>query len=251
VIADISGAIINPVREAWEEPVSPRTILTFTLPDYHLFCRLAEAAGPPRHIWNCALQTGTWGGRPLTIVAPALGAPYAAVVLEKLIALGAEMALAFGWCGSLQTRTPIGAVILPEAAVSGDGASKYYFPDETSHQPHPALRSHLQQSLERANLSFERGQVWTTDAFYRETTELVTHHQAQGVLGVEMEMAALFAVGRFRRVPVAGLLVVSDELASLSWRPSYRDEELKERFRRSRREAARLMLTAAAGWSGA
>ncbi len=44
---------------------------------------------------------------------------------------------------------------------------------------------------------------------------LVRHYQTQGVLGVDLEMAALFTVGRYRRVPVAGLLVVSDELATL------------------------------------
>ena len=245
-----SEAIINPVREEWEEPVSPRVILTFTLPDYRFLCRLANAAGPPRYIWNCAMQEGTWDGRAVTLVAPAIGAPYAVAVLEKLIVLGAAMVLALGWFGSLQTQAPIGAVILPEAAVSGDGTSRYYFPAEDSHSPHPVLLAHLQQSLERAALPFCRGRIWTTDAFYRETVDLVRGYQSQGVLGVEMEMAALFAVGRFRQVPVAGLLLVSDELAEMSWQPAYRSEALRQRFRQSRHEAARFLLTAAAQWGG-
>lgn len=243
-----SEAIINPVREEWEEPVSPRVILTFTLPDYRFLCHLANAAGPPRYVWNCALQEGTWNDQALTLVAPAIGAPYAVAVLEKLIALGAAMVLALGWCGSLQTQAPVGTVILPEAAVSGDGTSRYYFPEEDSHSPHPLLLAHLQRSLERADLPFCRGRVWTTDAFYRETVDLVRAHQGQGVLGVEMEMAALFAVGRFRRVPIAGLLLVSDELAEMSWQPAYRSEALRQRFRQSRHAAARLTLTAAAQW---
>ncbi|MCL4501472.1 MAG: nucleoside phosphorylase [Deltaproteobacteria bacterium] len=242
-------AIINPVREVWEAPVSPRVILTYTLPDYRFLCRLANAAGSPRYIWNCALQEGTWNGQAITLVAPAIGAPYAVAVLEKLIALGAAVVLALGWCGSLQTRAPIGAVILPETAVSGDGTSRYYFPAEGSHKAHPGLLAHLQQSLDRAGLSFCRGRVWTTDAFYRETVDLVRDHQAQGVLGVEMEMAALFAVGRFRQIPVAGLLLVSDELAEMSWQPAYRSEKLRQHFRQSRHEAARLLLAAAAQWS--
>lgn len=246
-----SPAIINPEREEWEAPVSPRVILTFTLPDYRFLCRLANATGAPRYLWNCAWQEGTWDGQAVTLVAPAIGAPYAVAVLEKLIALGAAMVLALGWCGSLQTQAPIGALILPEAAVSGDGTSRYYFPATDSHSPHPVLLAHLQQSLERADLPFCRGRVWTTDAFYRETVDLVRGYQAQGVLGVEMELAALFAVGRFRRVPVAGLLLVSDELADLSWQPAYRSEALRQRFRQSRHQAARLILTAAAEWGGA
>ena len=243
-------AIIDPEREGWEEAVSPRIILTFTLPDFRFLCRLANAAGPPRYLWNCAVQEGIWMGQVITLVAPAIGAPYAAVVLEKLIALGATMALALGWCGSLHAQAPIGAVILPETAISGDGTSRYYFPGEDRHSPHPALLAHLQQCLKQAQIAFRRGRIWTTDAFYRETVELVRDHQEQGVLGVEMEMAALFAVGRFRQVPVAGLLLVSDELADLSWRPAYHREELRQHFRQARHEAARLTLTAAAQWRG-
>jgi uridine phosphorylase len=245
-----AAAIINPGREGWEEAVSSRIILTFTLPDFRFLCRLANAAGPPRYLWNCAVQEGTWMSQAITVVAPAIGAPYAAVVLEKLIALGATVALALGWCGSLQAQAPIGAVILPETAISGDGTSRYYFPGEDRHSPHPALLAHLQQCLEQAEMVFRRGRIWTTDAFYRETVDLLRSHQAQGVLGVEMEMAALFAVGRFRQVPVAGLLLVSDELADLSWRPAYRSEELRQHFRRARHAAARLTLTAAAQWGG-
>jgi uridine phosphorylase len=248
LLASAPEAIINPVREVWEEPVAPRIILTFTLPDFRFLCRLANAAGPPRYLWNCAVQPGAWDGRPLTLVAPAIGAPYAVAVLEKLIALGAEMVLALGWCGSLHTQAPIGTVIIPEAAVSGDGTSRYYFPEEDCHNAHPELLAHLWQFLEGAGLPLCRGRVWTTDAFYRETADLIRCQQAQGVLAVEMEMAALFAVGRFRQVPVAGLLVVSDELATLTWQPAYRSQELRQRFRESRHEAARLTLAAAAQW---
>ena len=59
-----------------------------------------------------------------------------------------------------------------------------------------------------------------------------------------MEMAALFTVARFRQVAAAGLLVVSDELATLQWQPGYRSEP----FRRGRDQAARLALAAAAQW---
>jgi purine-nucleoside phosphorylase len=105
------------------------------------------------------------------------------------------------------------------------------------------LRGLLQTSDHR----WQEGPVWSTDGFYRETAPLVQAYQAQGVLGVDMEMAALFTVGRFRQVPVAGLLVVSDELATLRWNPGYRSEP----FRRARDQAARLVLAAAAEWEDA
>ncbi len=98
-------AIINPTREPWDEPVTARVILTFTLPDYRYLCRLVQPQEPPRYIYNCALREGRWDDQPITLTAPALGAPYAVMVLEKLMALGARMVLALGWCGSLQSQS--------------------------------------------------------------------------------------------------------------------------------------------------
>ena len=78
------------------------------------------------------MQEGTWDGQAITLVAPAIGAPYAVAVLEKLIALGAR-----DGPGPGLVRLPAspGAhrrpVILPEAAVSGDGTSRYYFPADS------------------------------------------------------------------------------------------------------------------------
>ncbi|MEW6660133.1 MAG: nucleoside phosphorylase [Thermodesulfobacteriota bacterium] len=235
-------ALIHPTREPGEAPVSPRVILAFTRPDYHNLCRLSGAAGPPRYLWDCALHEGSWAGKSITVAGPALGAPYAVMVLERLIALGAKTVLALGWCGSLQSQVKVGSLVLPTAAVSGDGTSPHYLPGHLQPSPQPGLCQRLQHQLEGAEIPWHAGPIWTTDAFYRETVEQVSRHQSQGVLGVDLEVAALFAVGQFRQVAVAGLLVVSDELAELAWRPGFSTPA----FRQGRRVATRVVLEAAA-----
>ncbi|MGB5748539.1 MAG: purine-nucleoside phosphorylase, partial [Desulfobacterales bacterium] len=60
---------------------------------------------------------------------------------------------------------------------------------------------------------------------YRETKEKVDYYQKQGVLAVEMEASALFSVAQFRQVELCAMLVVSDELSSLKWRPGFRDQQ--------------------------
>jgi uridine phosphorylase len=241
-----SEAIINPTREPWDLPVKDRVILTFTLPDYRYLCRLMQPADPPRYIYNCALREGCWEDRTITIIGPALGAPYAVMVLEKLIALGARMILAVGWCGSLQSHLAIGDLLLPTTTVSTEGTSQHYPLDGQPPDPDPVLVRQLRDLLAASDNRWQEGAVWSTDGFYRETVDLVQRYQAQGVLGVDMEMAALFTLGRFRRVPVGGLLVVSDELASLKWKNDYRSE----RFRRARDQAARMVLATVAQWDG-
>jgi uridine phosphorylase len=244
--ASLSDAIINPRREPWDAPVAARVILTFTLPDYRYLCRLMQPSPPSRSIYNCALREGCRDGRPVTLMAPALGAPYAVMVLEKLIALGARMVLALGWCGSLQPDLKIGDLVLPAATMSTEGTSRHYPLNGQPPDPDPDLCRLLRQGLETSPHPWQEGPVWSTDGFFRETAELVQYYRTQGVLGVDMEMAALFTVGRFRQVPVAGLLVVSDELATCKWQPGYRSEA----FRRARDRAARLVLAAAGQWDG-
>ncbi|MBM4275560.1 MAG: uridine phosphorylase [Deltaproteobacteria bacterium] len=239
----LEKAIIEPAPEPWEAPVSPRVIMTFARPDYHFLSRQTQA-GAPRYIWDCALREGRWQGRPLTITAPAVGAPYAVMVLEKLIALGARLVLALGWCGSLQPQVKVGHLALPTGALAGDGTSRHYDPTAPAPAPDPGLFNLLRQNLSQAPVPWHSGMVWTTDAFYRETVELVRHYQVLGALGVDLELAALFAAGAFRGIAVAGLLVVSDELADLTWKPGYRSA----RFRQARDLAVRLALDTAAQW---
>jgi uridine phosphorylase len=238
--------LIHPTREPGEKPVTPTVILSFTQPDYQALCRLGEAQGPPRQIYGCACRPAAWQGAALTVAAPALGAPYAAMVLEKLIALGARRVLALGWCGSLSPKVLIGSLILPRRALSGDGTSPHYCPPGEEPLPHAGLYDLLAASLQNGEVPWHTGPVWSTDAFFRETTELVKSCRQQGILGIDMEMAALFAVGRFRRIALAGLLVVSDELFTLKWQPA----RGAPAFREARQAALRSVLDVAAKGEG-
>ena len=86
----------------------------------------------------------------------------------------------------------------------------------------------VEQVLADNRVDFRSGKIWTTDAVYRETREKVERYQKQGVLAVEMEISALFSVAQFRQVELGAMLVVSDELSALKWRPGFRDKRFVE-----------------------
>lgn len=243
---DDRDALVQPRREMGEEQVTPTVVLTFTQPDYQALGRLAQVQGSRRQIWGCAWRQVSWEGASFTVVAPALGAPLAAMVLEKLIALGVRRVLALGWCGSLTPQVKIGDLILPTGAFPGDGTSPHYWREPGLIPPQQGLFDFLSERLRDAGIPWHAGPVWSTDAFYRETKGLVRYCQSQGMLGIELELAALLAVGSYRQIAVAGLLVVSDELFDYEWRPA-RGSEV---FRQARKKALPLMLDVAAAAEG-
>ena len=175
---------------------------------------------------------------PVTLAGPFLGAPQAVIAMEKLIVLGAKKIWVLGWCGSLQPDLPTGHLIIPTNAVSEEGTSNHYPISNRLPESNTALNRMLEEALIQQSLPFSRGSVWTTDALYRETPDKVKTFQDQGILAVEMEISALMTVALYRSVAMAGLLVVSDELFQLKWRPGFSNPLLKK----SSRAAGKVLL---------
>ena len=103
--------------------------------------------------------------------------------------------------------------------------------------PSNLLLQETRQTIKSTLTTYHEGLVWTTDAAFRETREAVVSFQERGVLAVEMELSALLSVGIFHDVDVSALLVVSDELSSLTWKPGFKSE----RFKQGRRDAAGIV----------
>ncbi len=67
---------------------------------------------------------------------------------------------------------------------------------------HDFLTDTAVQCLERHGVSYVVGKVWTTDAIYRETPEIIAERKKQGCIAVEMECSASLAVAEFRNIPI-------------------------------------------------
>lgn len=152
-----------------------------------------------------------------------IGAPVAAVMVEDLIALGCRRVVSIGTCGGMDPSLTVGDLVLCSGAIRDDGTSYHYLPDGEPAVPDAELTTDLSDALDASSAAFRHGDTWTTDAPYRETAEEVLRHVDAGVPVVEMEAAAIFAVGRVRDAKVAALLVVSDVLSTLdgSWVPQF------------------------------
>ena len=162
------------------------------------------------------------------LAGPFMGAPLAAMLLETLAAWGARRFIFLGWCGALTPSLQSGDVVLPSGAIAEEGTTRAYGGnDRRVPAVSPAFQSALNTHLQASGIDGREGMIWTTDAVFRETADKVRRYRDMGALAVEMELSALFTVGRLLEIELGAVLVVSDELSTLKWRPGFKSERFQ------------------------
>jgi uridine phosphorylase len=202
---------------------------------------LGEASAPRPRLPGHVRPLPGAGGRVSLASGFGIGAPAAAVVLEELVAWGVRRVVSVGTAGTLQPHLLPGQVVLCTAAIRDEGTSHHYLASERLAEPSPRLTERLGAALRARGLPVTEGCSWTTDAPYRETAAEVSRYRDEGVLTVEMEAAALFAVARHRGVEVASALVVSDSLAEV-WEPHFHAEATMAGLEAAARAAVEALL---------
>lgn len=222
----INDAIVNPVKSKNAPGIGPVAVMAATRPDLFSFCELFNFARDDFYrLMTSRMYSDRQNPHGVTVTGPFIGAPYAVMLLETLIAWGARKIIFVGWCGAVSEKVKIGDIILPTSALIDEGTSVHYGPaDNGRSHASSSMVSIIRQVLVEKQFDFHAGEIWTTDAVYRETRQKVAAHRQNGILAVEMELSALFSVAKFRRVAIAGILVVSDELSLLKWRPGFKDQ---------------------------
>ena len=161
--------------------------------------------------------TGTWNGKPVSVQGTGMGCPGASIVFEELIQLGCKRLLRVGTCGGLQPHHALGDLIVALTAVPADATASHLVGNE----PHcPTASWELIHGAVHAAKEIGQpmhvGPIVSSDVFYNPSEGQYERWSSRGVLGVEMEAAALFtvaAIGGIGKVPdVHGgcLLTVSD-----------------------------------------
>jgi uridine phosphorylase len=165
------------------------------------------------------------GSYVLAMKAAGFGAPTAVMTLEELIASGVTRFVSLGAAGGLQEDLGIGDIIICDRAIRDEGTSHHYLPPDHFAHACPELTTSLVAALEGKGLPVRRGTSWTTDALYRETVEDLRRYRDAGTATVEMEAAALFAVGTYRGVSVSSIFTISDLVSENGWHQQYHSED--------------------------
>jgi purine-nucleoside phosphorylase len=233
-------AIIHPRQQAVSYDLGPFAVMAATSPDLNTLQNLLWEGHTKAHPLAMSRLYPNTEQCNVSLVGPMMGAPYAVYLMESLIAWGVRQVFFIGWCGAVSPDIHIGDIIVPDSAFIDEGTSTHYQEKSTiASTPSNEASSIIKKMLQTNHLPFHEGSIWCTDGFFRETPEKVTYFQNKGALAVEMEASALFTVGQFREVDVGALLIVSDELSSLSWQPGFKNT----RFRDTRRAICEGLAT--------
>ncbi len=236
---ETNDAIIIPKKGKRSPRLGPVAVMAGTDLDLTLLCNLFNLdTSEYQKLFSSRLYLANPPGAAFSLTGPLIGAPYAVMVLETLIAWGAKTIIFLGWCGSISQKVKIGDIIVAASAMIDEGTSRHY--KEEGHRissPSERVVAALKGVLDRMRVRYHYGAVWTTDAIYRETRDKIENYQHQDVVGVEMEISALFTVAKYRKVDMGAIVVVSDELASFKWRPGFKMDS----FKRGREAACKVV----------
>jgi AMP nucleosidase len=148
----------------------------------------------------------------ISIINFGMGSPTAATVMDLLTAIGPKAVLFLGKCGGLKKRNKIGDLILPIAAIRGEGTSNDYFPPEVPALPAFALQKAVSTAIRDLEIDYWTGTVYTTNRRVWEHDEKFKRYlQNIRCYAIDMETATIFTVGFFNRIPTGALLLVSDQ----------------------------------------
>ncbi|ANH82425.1 AMP nucleosidase [Niabella ginsenosidivorans] len=148
----------------------------------------------------------------ISIINFGMGSPTAATVMDLLTAISPKAALFLGKCGGLKKRNKVGDLILPIAAIRGEGTSSDYFPKEVPALPAFALQKAVSTTIREAKTDYWTGTVYTTNRRVWEHDEsFKAYLQKIRAYAVDMETATIFTVGFYNKIPTGALLLVSDQ----------------------------------------
>lgn len=172
-----------------------------------IFARLegCEIRGKDRSMPNA-------GNGEISIINFGMGSPNSATIMDLLSAIEPKAVLFLGKCGGLKKKNQIGDLILPIAAIRGEGTSNDYFPPEVPALPSFALQKAISTTIREHDKDYWTGTVYTTNRrVWEHDKKFKEYLRKIRAMAIDMETATIFTVAFFNRIPAGALLLVSDQ----------------------------------------
>ena len=155
--------------------------------------------------------TGLYKGKKVTVGNGGFYAPDSALATELLCAAGAKTFVRLGSCGSLRQEINIGDYVLVDEVLRGEGTTPYYVQAGFMPKTSPEVSEALEGVFKQAGC-VHKGSIWTTDAIFRETKEIVNPYIEKGAIAVDMVSSPFVTIANLNHKRVGAICAVSDNL---------------------------------------
>lgn len=148
----------------------------------------------------------------ITLINFGMGSASAATIMDLLSAISPKGVLFLGKCGGLKRKNKVGDLILPIAAIRGEGTSNDYFPPEVPALPAFALEKAISTTIRDKGFDYWTGTCYTTNRRVWEHDAVFKDHLKRiRAMAIDMETATIFITGFYNHIPTGALLLVSDQ----------------------------------------
>ena len=173
----------------------------------HTFSRLT---GAPITGLDRPMPSATADG--ITMINFGMGSANAATMMDLLSAIGPKAVLFLGKCGGLKRKNELGDLVLPIAAIRGEGTSDDYLEPEVPALPAFALQRAVSTMIRDLGHDYWTGTVYTTNRrVWEHDAAFKEYLRTLRCMAIDMETATVFAAGFANRIPSGALLLVSDQ----------------------------------------
>jgi len=156
------------------------------------------------------MQSVTANG--ITIINFGMGSSVAATIMDLLSAIHPKAVIFLGKCGGLKKKNKVGDLILPIAAIRGEGTSNDYLPPEVPALPAFALQKAISTTIRDFGRDYWTGTCYTTNRrVWEHDKEFKRYLKKLRAMAVDMETATIFTTGFANKIPSGALLLVSDQ----------------------------------------
>ncbi len=189
------------------DQIGPHILLTNFGGYLDMFCELtgAQIVGRDR-----PMPSATSDG--ITMINFGMGSANAATVMDLLSAVVPKAVLFLGKCGGLKRKNQLGDLILPIAAIRGEGTSNDYLLPEVPALPSFALQRVISTTIRDLEFDYWTGTVYTTNRrVWEHDEDFKEYLRKLRCMAIDMETATIFAAGFANAIPSGALLLVSDQ----------------------------------------
>jgi AMP nucleosidase len=159
---------------------------------------------------DCPMPNATADG--ITIINFGMGSASAATIMDLLGAIRPNAVLFLGKCGGLKQVTSLGDLVLPIAAIRGEGTSNDYFPPEVPALPAFSLQKAISTTIRDHKRDYWTGTVYTTNRrVWEHDDEFKAYLRRIRCIAIDMETATIFVTGFHNIISTGALLLVSDQ----------------------------------------